>query len=87
MTRDMPDAKSVPEGMLLISKWRDANVLGAASILAAFTRSDFPAEPERMFLTSWGEWWDKDTIKNSLDEKLQDKWAFGAGQIEEDAGA
>lgn len=55
-----PDAKTIPEG--------------AQSILAAFTRSDFPEDPQRIFLTSWGEWWSKDVYGLTLDEKLQDKW-------------
>ncbi|KAF7358048.1 WW domain-containing oxidoreductase [Mycena venus] len=38
--KDMSDAKSVPEG--------------GASILRAFTRDDFPADPDLIFLTSWG---------------------------------
>ncbi|KAF7561161.1 hypothetical protein G7046_g2982 [Stylonectria norvegica] len=69
---DMPDAKSVPEG--------------AQSILAALTRSDFPKEPERIFLTSWGEWWEKSEIEKSLDEKLWDKWSPSKQQIEKDEG-
>ncbi|KAJ7476874.1 hypothetical protein B0H11DRAFT_2173868 [Mycena galericulata] len=59
LTMDMPDAKSVPEG--------------AASILRAFTRDDFPDDAEQIFLTSWGEWWSKDVYALSLDKKLQDK--------------
>ncbi|KAJ7447537.1 hypothetical protein B0H11DRAFT_1878662 [Mycena galericulata] len=67
-----PDAKSVPEG--------------AASILASLTRTDFPADPEQIFLTSWGEWWPKDTYANSLDRALQDKWCLSQEEIEREEG-
>ena len=40
---DMPDAKTVPEG--------------AQNILRAVEITDFPEDPEQIFLTSWGEWW------------------------------
>ncbi|KAJ7132326.1 hypothetical protein C8R44DRAFT_773759 [Mycena epipterygia] len=66
------DAKTIPEG--------------AQSILAAFTRDDFPADPDQIFLTSWGEWWGKDTIEKSLDKKLQDKWCLSKEEMEKDAG-
>ncbi|UNI17590.1 hypothetical protein JDV02_003922 [Purpureocillium takamizusanense] len=69
---DMPDAKTVPEG--------------AASILAALTRDDFPEDPERIFLTSWGEWWSKDVYGNSLDRALQDKWCPSREELEKEAG-
>ncbi|KAI1095101.1 NAD(P)-binding protein [Rostrohypoxylon terebratum] len=42
MPLNHPDAKTIPEG--------------AQSILRAFTRDDFPEDPFRIFLTSWGEW-------------------------------
>ncbi|KAK0384510.1 hypothetical protein NLU13_8596 [Sarocladium strictum] len=71
-TMDMPDAKTVPEG--------------AASILAAFTRSDFPDDPERMFLTSWGKWWEKDVFEQSLDKELQKKWSPTKEQLEKEEG-
>ena len=45
---DMPDAKTVPEGA--------QNILRAIEV----KRSDFPKDPEQIFLTSWGEWWGKD---------------------------
>lgn len=52
--------------------------------MAAFTRSDFPEDPERIFLTSWGEWWPKDVYGLSLDEKLQEKWSPSKEQLEKD---
>ncbi|ROV99101.1 hypothetical protein VMCG_06601 [Cytospora schulzeri] len=72
LTISMPDAKSVPEG--------------AQSILRAFTRSDFPADPEQIFLTSWGEWWSKDVYEKTLDKKLQDKWCPSKEDIERKEG-
>ncbi|CAN8097551.1 unnamed protein product [Discula destructiva] len=72
MSMNMPDAKTVPEG--------------AKNILRAFTRDDFPSDPDQIFLTSWGEWWSKDTIEMSLDKKLQDKWSPSQAQIETEEG-
>ncbi|KAJ3533147.1 hypothetical protein NM208_g8120 [Fusarium decemcellulare] len=72
ITTDMPDAKSVPEG--------------ARSILRAFERSDFPEDPDRIFLTSWGEWWEKSVIETSVDKALQDKWCPSKEEIERDEG-
>jgi len=69
-TGEHPDAKSIPEG--------------AASILAAVTREDIPEDPERMFLTSWGEWWPKDVYQQALDKELQDKWSPSKEQIEKE---
>lgn len=60
--------------------------IGAQSILRAFTRSDFPSDPDQIFLTSWGEWWGKDTIEKSLDKKLQDKWCPSTEEIEAEEG-
>ncbi|KAJ7888592.1 hypothetical protein B0H14DRAFT_2693079 [Mycena olivaceomarginata] len=68
----MKDAKSVAEG--------------ASSILAAFTRTDFPDDPDRIFLTSWGEWWGREEIAVSLDRALQDKWSPSKEEIEREAG-
>ncbi|VUC26121.1 unnamed protein product [Clonostachys rosea] len=68
----MKDAKSVPEG--------------AKSILEAFTRSDFPEDPEQIFLTSWGEWWPKDVYGLTLDEDLQNKWCQSREDIESEFG-
>ncbi|CAG9989285.1 unnamed protein product [Clonostachys byssicola] len=67
---NMADAKTVPEG--------------AKSLLEAFTRTDFPADPEQIFLTSWGEWWSKDVYAGSLDKELQDKWCPSKEQIEKE---
>ncbi|RGP65934.1 ww domain-containing oxidoreductase [Fusarium longipes] len=69
---NMPDAKSIPEG--------------ASSVLAALTRSDFPEDRDRIFLTSWGEWWEKDVIEKSTDKALQDKWCPSKEEIEREAG-
>ncbi|KAI0193622.1 hypothetical protein EV127DRAFT_423737 [Xylaria flabelliformis] len=66
----LPDAKSVDEG--------------AKSILEAFTRDDFPSDPQQIFLTSWGEWWPKDVYSLSLDEALQDKWSPSKEEIEKE---
>jgi len=52
--------------------------------LAAFTRDDFPEDPEQIFLTSWGEWWPKDVYELSLDKALQDKWSPSQEQIEKE---
>lgn len=66
---------------------RDANcVTGAQSILRAFTRSDFPEDPDRIFLTSWGEWWEKSVIEKTTDKALQDKWCPSKEDIERDEG-
>ncbi|KAG8166124.1 hypothetical protein KVR01_004676 [Diaporthe batatas] len=72
LTMDMPDAKTVPEG--------------AQNIWRAFTRDDFPEDPEQIFLTSWGEWWGKDVYENSLDKGLQDKWCPSLEDIEKEEG-
>lgn len=55
---------------------------GAQSILAAFTRDDFPEDVEQIFLTSWGEWWPKENFELSLDKGLQDKWVVSRERIE-----
>ncbi|EKV06743.1 hypothetical protein PDIG_67770 [Penicillium digitatum PHI26] len=68
LTMDMPDAKTVPEG--------------AQNILRAVTADDLPADPEQIFLTSWGEWWPKDVYASSLDPALQDKWCLSKEDIE-----
>ena len=59
---------------------------GAASILRAVTRDDFPEDPEQIFLTSWGEWWSKDVYGLTLDKKLQDKWCASKEDLEMDEG-
>ncbi|RYO84238.1 hypothetical protein DL762_005745 [Monosporascus cannonballus] len=68
----MPDAKTVSEG--------------AESLRRAFTRDDFPQDPEQIFLTSWGEWWPKDVYGLTLDRKLQDKWSPSKEEIEKEEG-
>ncbi|KAK4451530.1 NAD(P)-binding protein [Podospora aff. communis PSN243] len=72
LPKNMPDAKSVPEG--------------AASILAALTRDDLPEDPEQIFLTSWGEWWPKDVYGKTLDRELQEKWCPCRDEIEKEEG-
>ncbi|KAK3381867.1 hypothetical protein B0H63DRAFT_476757 [Podospora didyma] len=72
LTMDMPDAKTVAQG--------------AASILRAFTRDDFPADPEQIFLTSWGEWWSKDVYGKTLDKELQDRFCPSKEEIEKEEG-
>jgi hypothetical protein len=71
-TMDMPDAKTVPEG--------------AQNILRAVETTDFPEDPEQIFLTSWAEWWGKDVYALSLDQALQDKWSTGREEIEKENG-
>ncbi|KAI1104400.1 NAD(P)-binding protein [Jackrogersella minutella] len=69
---NLPDAKSIPEG--------------AQSLFRAFTREDFPEDPDQIFLTSWGEWWPKDIFKLSLDKDLQNKWCPSKDVIEKEEG-
>jgi NAD(P)-dependent dehydrogenase (short-subunit alcohol dehydrogenase family) len=69
---NLPDAKSPEEG--------------AQSVLAAFDRSDLPEDPDRIFLTSWGEWWPSSEYKTSLDKALQDKWCPSLEEIEKGEG-
>ncbi|KAF4466125.1 hypothetical protein FALBO_7013 [Fusarium albosuccineum] len=89
ITTDMPDAKSVPEGKSSSIPAREFRLIfgiGARSILGAFERSDFPEDPDRIFLTSWGEWWEKSVIEASVDKALQDKWCPSKEEIERDEG-
>lgn len=87
-----PDAKTIPEGKLsprmhhYAMSCTDYLNLGAANILRALERTDFPEDPEQIFLTSWGEWWPKDVYGNSLDKSLQDKWCPSKEQLEKDEG-
>ena len=64
--------------------WDGARELheGAASIIAAFHRTDFPDDPDLVFLTSWGEWWGRDVLEKTLDKSLQDRWCPGREEIE-----
>ncbi|KAK4110859.1 NAD(P)-binding protein [Canariomyces notabilis] len=80
LSMDMPDAKTVPEGEIV------SVTSGAASILRAFTRDDFPEDPDQIFLTSWGEWWSKDVYGLTLDKALQDKWCLSKEEIEKEEG-
>lgn len=64
----------------------DAKKIGAQSILRAFMRDDFPEDPDRIFLTSWGEWWDSDTIGKTLDKELQDRWCPEKEEVEAEEG-
>ncbi|KAK0622430.1 hypothetical protein B0T14DRAFT_426089 [Immersiella caudata] len=57
---------------------------GAASIIEAFRRDDFPENADQVFLTSWGEWWGRDVLEKTLDRELQDRWCPGKEKIEED---
>ncbi|KAJ5167140.1 uncharacterized protein N7482_005921 [Penicillium canariense] len=72
LSMNMPDAKTIPEG--------------AQNILRAFTRNDIPADPEQIFLTSWGEWWPKDVYAMSLDTSLQNRWCLSREEIEKAEG-
>ncbi|KAL8341663.1 hypothetical protein RB598_003546 [Gaeumannomyces tritici] len=58
---------------------------GASSILEALFRKDFPDDPDRIFLTSWGEWWPASEISASLDKQLQNGWSPSKGEIEREA--
>ncbi|KAH8600036.1 hypothetical protein B0O99DRAFT_682498 [Bisporella sp. PMI_857] len=69
---DLPDAKPLAEG--------------AGSLLRAFTKDDFPEDPDRVFLTSWGEWWPVETLGGSEDKELQDKWCLSKEEIEKAEG-
>ncbi|KAJ6468091.1 hypothetical protein C8R47DRAFT_1055910 [Mycena vitilis] len=57
---------------------------GGASVLAALSRTDLPADPDQIFLTSWGAWWDKEEIALTLDKALQDQWCPSQEVIEKD---
>lgn len=86
---NMSDAKPVPEGecnrfpaVCRDGDWTDSSMTGAQSIIQALKRSDFPEDPEQIFLTSWGEWWPKDVYENSLDRDLQERFCPSKEQIE-----
>lgn len=89
---NLPDAKPVAEGMLDAHLMRDGgehdtNIsIGASSILRAFSRDDLPEDPEQIFLTSWGEWWDKEVYGKTLDVALQEKWCPAKEDIEAEEG-
>ena len=69
---NLPDAKSVPEG--------------AQNMLRAVEITDFPEDPDQIFLTSWGEWWGTDVYPLALDKALQDKWSASKEDIESQEG-
>ncbi|KAK8076043.1 hypothetical protein PG994_003315 [Apiospora phragmitis] len=58
-------------------KSQDAKTVeeGAQSLLRAFKCTDMPDDPDRIFLTSWGQWWERSDIQNTLDRELQEKWS------------
>jgi hypothetical protein len=58
--------------------------LGAASIIEAFHREDFPKDQDLVFLTSWGEWWGTEVLEKTLDKELQERWCPGKERIERD---
>lgn len=66
--------------------WFLTLITGAGNILRAFTAEDLPADPEQIFLTSWGEWWPKDVYASSLDRELQAKWCLSKEDIERAEG-
>ncbi|KAK7001505.1 WW domain-containing oxidoreductase [Favolaschia claudopus] len=83
IARGMGGSMDLPPEIMKDAK---SPAVGGASVLAAFTRSDFPEDPDRIFLTSWGEWWGSDMISNSLDKELQDKWSPSKEEIEREEG-
>jgi hypothetical protein len=46
--------------------------------------TDFPEDPEQIFLTSWGEWWGTDVYGLSLDQTLQNKWSPSKDEVEQE---
>ncbi|KAG5994400.1 hypothetical protein E4U52_001206 [Claviceps spartinae] len=59
---------------------------GGSRIVGALFRSDFPDDPERIFLHSKGDWWGTEDIAESLDKELQEKWCPRMEELEKDAG-
>lgn len=49
-------------------------------------QTEFPEDPEQIYLTSWGEWWPKDVYGLTLDKDLQDQWCLSEEEIEKEAG-
>ncbi|QUC22867.1 uncharacterized protein UV8b_07108 [Ustilaginoidea virens] len=68
----LPDAKSARQG--------------AANILKGLLRDDLPEDPDRIFLTSRGEWWDTYFIRATLDRELQNWWCPSQAELDEEAG-
>ena len=50
-------------------------------MLRAFTCTNMPDDPDRIFLTSGGAWYQTTDIQNSLDKELQKKWSPGKEEI------
>ncbi|KAH8650044.1 hypothetical protein BX600DRAFT_517262 [Xylariales sp. PMI_506] len=94
ITMDYPGARTIPEGIYRNCSSRPPKrfqrepnqVLGAQSLLDAFTRDDLPADPEQILLSQLGEWWPKEVYALSLDKDLQDKWCLSKEEIEKEAG-
>ncbi|KAK6977512.1 WW domain-containing oxidoreductase [Favolaschia claudopus] len=86
LSRGMPDAMSKDNLPPEVMKDAKSVEEGAASILAAFTRTDFPEDPDRIFLTSWGDWWPAETIRASLDKGEWGRWCRGREEIEREEG-
>jgi hypothetical protein len=70
---DMPGAKAVSDG--------------AKSLIGAIEIQNIPEEEEKIFLTSWGEWWEPSKeYPLALNKELQSKWSPGLAELEKDAG-
>ena len=73
LSMDMPGAKAVSEG--------------AKSLIRAMEIQDVPKEEEKIFLTSWGEWWEPSKeYPLALDKELQEKWSPSKAELEKEAG-
>ncbi|KAG6282449.1 hypothetical protein E4U48_004171 [Claviceps purpurea] len=59
---------------------------GASHILKGLSRSDYPSDPDRIFLTSWGSWLERSGVGNALDKDLQKKWCPSKEELEKEAG-
>ncbi|KAG5956837.1 hypothetical protein E4U57_002266 [Claviceps arundinis] len=69
---DSPLAETIPQG--------------AAQILSGLSRSNFPSDPERIFLTSGGVWLGRSSVARILDRDLQDQWCPSKEELETEAG-
>jgi len=73
LSMDMPGAKAVSDG--------------AKSLIGAIEIQNIPEEEEKIFLTSWGEWWEPSKeYPLALNKELQSKWSPGLAELEKDAG-
>lgn len=61
-------------------------IIGANNLVRVIDQSNFPEDPEQIFLTSWGKWWPKDIYSLSLDKGLQDQWCPSEEDIEKEVG-